>query len=584
MRNHLPSIPGNERLSWSFHRSLGRQVAGWAGILLLIGLLAVSCAPSPPPAATPPPGGPPPAATSAPSGAAPAPTTAAAQPAATAGNTLVVASSFIIKSLDPGRTIETTSNMINHSAYDSLVTFDGEDLTTPKPSLATSWQISPDGLTYTFKLRDGVKFVSGNPMTSADVKWSFDRVINLKSNPAFFLASVQEVQAPDPSTVVLKLKNKQVSMLAILSSPALSVIDSKLVQTKGGDASPNAKDNDKAENFLNSQSAGTGAYSMTSYTPDQEVVLVKNPNHWRGAPKMDRIVVRNITEPATQKLQLERGDVDIATALDQDQMKALKTSTGVTTKASPAATTFYLLMNNNPDVGGAFANPLVQQAVRYALDYDGILTIAGPGAVRLAGVFPASFAGALPSQDAIKQDTAKAKQLLQQANLGQVKGAITYGSDETIWGVQSSVLAQKIQSDLNAVGMNVTLKGLPRTTALQQYRDGKNQLGVWSWAADYPDGENFLVYAPGNTVGKRAGWPADANEDSKQIAQIAASAQSEVDTAKRIQLYEQFQKRLNEVGPYAPLFAPAVPYAFRSNVQGVTFNSVWGLDFWTIGK
>jgi peptide/nickel transport system substrate-binding protein len=495
-----------------------------------------------------------------------------------------VASNFVIKSLDPGRTVETTSNMINHSAYDALVTFDGEDLTTPKPSLATSWQLSPDGLTYTFKLRDGVKFASGNPMTSADVKWSFDRVKNLKSNPAFFLDSVQEVQTPDPTTVVLKLSTKAPALLAILSSSSLGVIDSKLVQTKGGDASASAKDNDKAENFLNSQSAGTGAYTMQSYTPDQEVVLVKNPNHWRGAPKLDRIVVRNITEAATEKLQLQRGDIDIATGLDQDQMKSLQGSQGVTSKASPAATTFYLLMNNNPQVGGAFSNPMVQQAVRYALDYDGIMAIAGPGAVRLAGVFPASFAGALSSQDAIKQDKAKAMQLLKDANVSDLSGAITYGSDEVIWGVQSAVLAQKIQSDLNAVGMKISLNGLPRTTALQQYRDGKNQLGVWSWAADYPDGENFLVYAPGHTVGKRAGWLGDANADAKAIAQLADQAETEVDTANRVQIYQQFQQRLNQVGPFAPLFAPAVPYAFRSNVQGVTFNSVWGLDFWTIGK
>ena len=582
MKNALRSLfPGNGRPTSVSHR---RALIAPVLVLLLGGLLAAACSTAPSPAPTSAP------AKAAPGGAAPAAPTQAAAPApaqkaaGTTGATLVVASNFVIKSLDPGRTVETTSNMINHSAYDALVTFDGEDLTTPKPSLATSWQISPDGLTYTFKIRDGVKFASGNPLTSADFKWSFERVKNLKSNPAFMLNSVTEIQAPDPQTLVLKLKDKTPALISILSSPALSAIDSKLVQSKGGDASAAAKDNDKAESFLNSQSAGTGAYIMQSYTPEQEVVLVKNPNHWRGAPKLDRIVIRNITEAATQKLQLERGDVDVATGLDQDQMKALKSSQGVTTKNSPAATTFYLLMNNNPEVGGPFANPTVQQAVRYALDYDGIMALAGPGAVRLAGVIPATFAGALDSKEAIKQDKAKAQQLLKDANLGQVKGAITFGSDNTIWGIQMSVLAQKIQSDLNAVGMNISLNGIPQTTALQMYRDGKNQLGVWSWAADYPDGENFLVYAPGNTVGKRAGWLADASADSKAIADLAKNAQSEVDTAKRTQLYAQFQQRLNQVGPYAPLFMPAVPYAFRSNVQGVTFNSVWGLDFWTISK
>ena len=105
-------------------------------------------------------------------------------PAADAGaQALVVGANFVVKSLDPARTVETTSNMVNHSVYDSLVTFDGEDLTTPKPSLATDWTVSPDGKTYTFRLRRNVRFASGNPLTSADVKWSLDRVRYRQEQP-----------------------------------------------------------------------------------------------------------------------------------------------------------------------------------------------------------------------------------------------------------------------------------------------------------------------------------------------------------------------------------------------------------------
>jgi peptide/nickel transport system substrate-binding protein len=501
-----------------------------------------------------------------------------------AAQALVVGANFVIKSLDPGRTVETTSNMVNHSVYDSLVTFDGEDLTTPKPSLATDWTVSPDGTTYSFRLRRNVRFSSGNPLTSADVKWSLDRVRYLKSNPAFFLNSVEEILTPDPSTVVLKLKAPNPSLLPILASSSLGAIDSKLVSQKGGDASPDAKDRDKAEPFLLAQSAGTGAYVMERYVPDQEVVLVRNPNHWRGAPKLQRIVIRNITEPAAQKLQLERGDLDVATGLDQDQMRALRSAPGVTTKASPAATTFYLLMNADPQVGGPFAHPKVQQAVRHALDYDGILALAGPGAVRLAGVIPTVFPGALDPRQAVRTDRDRARALLKDANLGEVKGALTYASDSTIWGIQMNLLAQKIQADLAAVGIGISLNGLPRATALQLYRDGKNQLGVWSWAADYPDGQNFLVYAPGRTVGKRAGWLPEASPEGRELAQLAADAEAERDPAKSAGLYRKFDERLAQVGPYAPFLQPAVPYAFRSNVQGVTFNSVWGVDFWTVSK
>jgi peptide/nickel transport system substrate-binding protein len=497
---------------------------------------------------------------------------------------VVVGANFVIKSLDPARTVETTSNMVNHSVYDSLVTFDGEDLTTPKPSLATDWTVSPDGKTYTFRLRRNVRFASGNPLTSADVKWSLDRVRYVKSNPAFFLNSVEDVQAPDPFTVVLKLKAPNPALLPILSSSSLGAVDSKLVSGKGGDASPEAKDKDKAEPFLIAQSAGTGAYVMERYVPDQEIVLVRNPNHWRGTAKVERIVIRNITEPAAQKLQLERGDLDIATGLDQDQMRALRTAAGVTAKASPAATTFYVLMNADPQVGGPFANPKVQQAVRYALDYDGILALAGPGAIRLAGVIPTVFPGALDPRQAIRTDRDRARALLKEANLGEVKGALTYASDSTIWGIQMNLLAQKIQADLAAVGIAISLNGLPRAPALQSYRDGKNQLGVWSWAADYPHGQNFLVYAPGRVVGKRAGWPPEASPEARELAQLAADAEAEVDPAKSAALYRKVDERLAQVGPYAPLFQPAVPYAHRATVQGVTFNSVWGVDFWTVTK
>jgi len=499
-------------------------------------------------------------------------------------NQLIVGSNFVIQSLDPGRSIETTTNMINHAAYDALVTFEGEDLTTPLPHLATEWTISDDGLTYTFTLVPDVTFASGNPLTSADVKWSFDRVKNLQSNSAFLVEAIAEVQAPDPETVVVVLTAPFPGILPILASPSLGIVDSVLVEENGGTAAEDAVDTDTAEAFLNGQSAGSGAYVMTSYLPDQEVVLEASPNSWRGAPAFDRIVVRNIIEAAAQKLQLEGGDIDIATGLSQDQVPTMDASAGVETQTSLAATTFYVLMNADEEVGGAFANPLIQQAVRYALKYDEILQIAGTGAVRLAGVIPTSFPGALDPADAIVTDQERARELIAEAGLESVTGALSYASDSTIWGVQVSVLAQKIASDLAEVGMEVSLDGLPRTTALQKYRDAQNQLGVWSWAADFPDTSNFMVYLPGRTVGLRTGWPEDASSEAEALAGLGAEAETTVDDAERVDLYEEVERTIQEIGPYAPLFQPAVPYAFRDDLSGVTFNSVWGVDLVAVSR
>lgn len=500
------------------------------------------------------------------------------------GGNLVIGNDMLFKSLDPARLYEVDSNMIAHAIYDALVTFEGEDLKTPKPSLASKWDIATDGLTYTFTLQPNVKFVSGNVMTSTDVQWSLNRVKNVKANPAFLMDAVSDVQTPDPNTVVLKLPKPSPSILPILSSPSLGILDSKTVQSKGGDASASAKDNDKAEPYLNSTSAGTGAYTLTSYQPNTEVDMAKNPNYWHGAPKLDRIVIRAITDAAAQKLQVEKGDLDIALNLTKDQLKDMKNDKDVTVKTSVVASTFYVLMNNNPQVGGVFSNPKVQQAVRYALDYDGIMQIAGEGAQRLAGVIPSVFPGAWDPSNAVKTDTAKAKSLLKEANAGDLTGAISYSSDSVNFGVQASLLAQKIQSDLQAVGFKITLDGLPGPTALQKYRDAKNQIGVWSWTADYADASDYLVYLPGNTVGKRAGWAANASPDAEALVKLGEQVQTEVDDKKRIALYQQIDQKLAEIGPYAPLFLPAQPYAFRNTIHGAVNNSVWSLDLDAISK
>jgi peptide/nickel transport system substrate-binding protein len=505
--------------------------------------------------------------------------------AASTPSTLVIGGAgFDIKTLDPGRELENGSNNIDHATYDSLVTFDGEDLTTPKPSLASTWKVSPDGKTYTFVLRPNVRFASGNPLTSADVKWSIDRVRYIKGNAAFLLDGVEEVLAPDPLTVVIRLSEPRPAILPILSSPVLGAIDSRVVTENGGDASPDAKEKDKAEAYLNAHSAGTGPYSLASYTPKQEIVLVKNPTHWRGASKIDRIVIRNIPEPADQELMIKKGDLEIVTGIGPDQVRNLRNVPGVTVKTSLASTLVYVMMNQNPQVGGPFANPKVVQAVRYALDYQGILALAGPGAVRIAGVIPTNFPGALPARETVKTDRARAKALLGEVGAGEVSGTLSYASDLVFYGVHANLIAQKVQQDLAAVGIKIALNGLPYSVAIQQYREGKNQLGIWQWAADYPDVSDYLVFVPGRTVAKRAGWLSDASPQAQEIAALGRTAETEVDNAKRVATYQRLNRMIAEHGPWAPMFQPVVPYAFRSNIRGVTFASAWMVDYYTVAK
>jgi peptide/nickel transport system substrate-binding protein len=504
--------------------------------------------------------------------------------ASASADTLTAAFSFDLKTLDPGRELENGTNNVDHATYDSLVTFAGEDLTTPLPSLATSWKASADGTEYTFTIRPNVRFTSGNPLTSADVKWSFDRVRNLKSNGAFLLNGVEEVLAPDPHTVVLRLAAPNPGILPILSSPVCGVLDSKVVMQHGGDAGPDAKTNDQAEAYLNAHSAGSGPYMLQSYTPGQEVVLTANRTHWRGAPPIPRVVIQNIVEPATEELLLKKGNLDVAWGIGPDEARSLRTTPGVTVKTALALNLLYIIMNNKPAVGGPFSNPKVQQAVRYAIDYQGILALAGPGAVRLAGVIPTNLPGAMPASEAVKTDLARARQLLKEANVEQITGTLSFSSAHIFYGVQFGIVAQKVQADLARVGIQLNLDGLPYSVALQKYRDAKDQIGIWAWAADYPDVSDYLVFVPGRTVGNRAGWAADASPEAEQLVALAKQAESEVDSAKRIALYQRVDRTIARIGPYVPLYQPVAPYAFRSNLRGVALASTWFVDYAAVRK
>ncbi len=499
---------------------------------------------------------------------------------------LRVGTTLDIKTLDPGRTLENQTSNINHVAYDTLVTFLGEDLSAVRPALATEWTVSRDGRTYTFKLRPNVRFArSGNVLTSADIKWSFDRVMNIKGAGAFLLNGVEAVKAPDPQTVVISLAEPLPALLPILTYPALSPLDSKVMAARGGDAGPTAREKDTAEAYLNANSVGTGAYVLISYTPKQEVVLVKNPAYWRGTPKFDRIVIRNILEASDRALMVERGDLHISVNLGRTEVDRLKNVRGVNVKSSLQINVVNVAMNNNPQIGGVFSNPKVHQAVRYALDYDGILALTDPGAVRAAGVIPTNLPGSRPTREAAKTDRERARQLLREANLGDVSGTFIFGVGLQGYGVDVGLLAQKIQQDLAAVGIKLALNALPYPVWIDLVRGGKVPIGIAGWNADYMAASNYLVWLPGRAVaGRRFGWLPESSPQAQETARLGHQAETEVNTAKRIALYQEVDRRIAEAGLFVPLYQPAVSIAYRSNLRGVTYTTGWYVDYGTISQ
>ncbi len=490
--------------------------------------------------------------------------------------TLVIGISETIDSLDPNRAYTQETGTILKGVYDTLVTFPKDSAATIEPMIATKWEVSPDNLTYTFTLRTDIKFASGNPLTADDVVFSLNRIKNLKSNPSQPAQNFASVEAVDPATVKLTLTAPNPALLAVLAGQnGFGISDSKLVKEQGGSADVGADTADKAEAYLNNQSAGSGAYVIDHWTKDVEVVLTRNPNYWGTAPYFDKVIFQNIPEAAAQKVALTSGDIDLANDLSSDDIASLKDNPDVAIFSGPGIITHFLLMNRDKATCGAIADPTVELAVRYALDYDGYKTLWGGAtpATNLTGI----FAGAYGEDKAFKRDIPKAKELMAQA--GYPDGFeinLDYPS-YTSQGVNMETNAQKIAADLAEIGIKVTLAGGDINTKLEGYRKGENCLGYWFWGPDFFDPIDILSFLPGAAVAStRARW--DEATADKEILDLRDQARVEADPAKRVELYAKIQDYLQQKGPWAPFLVPNVQFAYRSDIKDFYWQPVWLYD------
>jgi peptide/nickel transport system substrate-binding protein len=495
----------------------------------------------------------------------------------TAGATLVIDNSFTIKTSDPQRAFDPTASIVDRGIYDTLFTYKGGDLAHPVPLLVQSWKAAADAKTFTFKLRRNVHFADGSPLTSADVVFSLNRLVNLKGNPAFLLDGVT-AKARGRYTVVMTAKTPDTALPSILANPSTGIVNAKLVAKHGGTASVGADKNDKAEQWLNSSGSigsGSGPYVLKSFSTTSQVTLAPNPRYW-GAKRaaFGTVVLRNMIAP-TQLINIQRGKHEVAIDLSSDQAQSLKSNKNVKVSLQPSTWVFWLFANDNPQISSITSNKQFQQAVRYALDYKSIVQVAGPGAIQTPGLIPSMFLGALPQKDAVKQDVAKAKAALAASGVGNQKVTLEYPSDLTINGVPFTSLAQKVQANLQAVGFNVELSGAPTGTWLTKYRNGQMAFGLSLWGPDYPDPADYLVFAPGQLVGTRVGWAAGADA---AIEKLASQALTTTNSAAREKLYQQLQQQLNQRGPYFPLIQPTQVFVATADLKNAVYNATYSID------
>ncbi|MEX1077859.1 MAG: ABC transporter substrate-binding protein [Homoserinimonas sp.] len=496
----------------------------------------------------------------------------------TTKDTLVVGKSFDLVTADPARSFETTGGIFGRAVYDTLLTFAKGDATTPIPMVAESYEVNEGATEYTFMLRDDVVFSDGTPLTSADVVFSFNRVKNIKGNGSFLVEGLS-VTAPDETTVVITSDKPNTAIPAIITAQTLGIVNSELVKANGGTDAADASTSDTAEEFLNTTSAGSGPYIIETFNTETETVLVANPEYWGEPAAYEKIVLKNATAE-NQLMDIQSGTIDIALDLGADQLPAIESNANLTIESGISPTIFFLFSNANREISEITSTQEFRDAVKYGLDYDGLLEIAGEGSEQVAGVIPSVFFGALEASDATERDVDRAKAAVEK--LGDIDPiSLEYPSDFSVAGISFGTVAERIQANLKEVGLEITLAPAPIATALDSYRAGTEEMGLWLWNPDYPDPADYLVFAPDNIVGLRAGWTGASHPDLVALSNEAAVATEE---KERAAIFREYQLAMNEVGVIAPLFQPAAVVVATNDIKGAVFSAVFGIDLTFIGK
>lgn len=503
-------------------------------------------------------------------------------PARAQSNALIVATRLDdVITLDPGRAFESTNLTVHHATYETLVEIKADDLTKIVPGLAESWEISEDGLTYTFKLNPAAKFASGNAVTAEDVRFSWTRLKNLKGGPSSYYndSGIASVEAVDASTVKVTLSAPYPAFLSVVTAPAMSILDSAVVKAQGGTDAEDADASDKAKDWLDQNSAGSGPFILTKWTPNTEIVMVRNENYWRTKPALTGIVLRD-TNDASSALQLvSRGDADVAQGIDADTVKAAENNPALKVNLGQSLNLLYLAISPSDFFNLPIKDVKVRQAMAYAIDYDGIIALAGGLADRPAAMLPLGVLGSDPSKR-YTRDLDKAKALLKEAGVESgFEITLSIGQGSTA-GVPREVLAAKLQADLAEVGIKVNINQQTSPNFLTAFRAKELPMVISAWTPDYLDPTMWSDYfsKPNSGVSARI------RMDIPAIAEIAAKAGVERDPAKRAEYYAEYQAAHVEAAVFIPLLQEKYADILRAEVQGYVFHPVYFIDFSGIRK
>ena len=508
--------------------------------------------------------------------------------AATPDNILVIATQIDdITTLDPAQSFEFSGSDIIRNVYGRLVNFDPADLSEGyQADMAESWSVSEDGKTITFKMRPGVKFHSGNPVTAADAVYSLQRAVKLNKTPSFILTQFgftaenasETIKLIDDMTMSITTDNKYATsfVLNCLTATIGGIVDSKVVMG-------HEKDGDMGNDWLKTNTAGSGAYTVVNWKPNESYTLKANPDFYSGAAVIERVIVRHIQESATQRLLLEKGDVDIARNLNPEDIAGISGNADIAVDSDLRGRLMYISMNQkDPNL----SKPKVIEALKYLIDYKGMQDSFLKGQYTIHQAFlPRTYLGEI-SDTPYSYNVEKAKALLAEAGL-----ADGFNLKINVREAQERIeIAQSIQNTFGKANITVTMEVGTGKQTLAKYRAREHQIYVGAWGPDYPDpNTNAATFAanPDNSdEAKATGLLAWRNAwHLPMMSKATKAAVQEGDRAKRAAMYQAIQREHQTRSPFAVMFQKIEQTGRRSNVKGINLGgAITAISYWPISK
>ena len=478
-------------------------------------------------------------------------------PAAKQGGAMVMTYKDDVATLDPAIGYDWQNWSMIRSLFDGLMDY-VPGTTDLRLGLAESYEISEDGLSYTFKLRPGVKFHNGREMTADDVKYSLDRVTlpATQSPGSGFFASIKGYDAMvggtatslegvvvvDPLTVRIDLSRPDATFLHVMAINFASVVPKEAVEAANGD--------------FGKMPVGTGAFKMTEWTLGQRLVFARNTDYWRaGEPYLDQVTFEFGQEPIVALLRLQNGEIDVAgdgippakfTEVMADPVQKARVVEG------GMLHTGYITMNVTAP---PFDKVEVRRAVNMAINKTRVVQVINNRAVPATQPLPPAMPGYTADYAGYAYDVEAAKKLLADAGLPD-------GFETDLYAMNTDPnprIAQAIQQDLAAIGITANIQSLAQANVIEAGGAGTAPM-IWSggmaWVADFPDPSNFYGPILGCAGAEPGGWnwAKYCNADLDKAAVAADSMSDPAKSADRLKAWSDIYMKVMEDAPWAPVF------------------------------